>query len=53
MPNQWEMYDLKSDPLETTNLAHRGFKRTPAQQAQYERLKAKLARVERTRLKPL
>jgi arylsulfatase A-like enzyme len=53
VPNQWEMYDLKTDPLEISNLARRGFKRTPAQQAQYERLKAKLARIEKTRLRPL
>jgi arylsulfatase A-like enzyme len=48
--NQWEMYDLQTDPLETINLAHHGYKRTPQQQAQYERLKAKLARIEKTRL---
>ena len=50
---QWEMYDLKADPLERVNLAHSGFRRTPAQQAEYERLKRKLARVEKTRLRPL
>ncbi|MBV9537186.1 MAG: sulfatase-like hydrolase/transferase [Solirubrobacterales bacterium] len=53
VPNQWEMYDLKADPLETTNLAHPGYKRTAEQQAQYVRLKAKLARIEKTRLGPL
>jgi arylsulfatase A-like enzyme len=53
VPDQWEMYDLKADPLERTNLAHRGFKRTPEQQRQYRRLRRKLARVERTRLQPL
>ena len=26
---QWEMYDLKTDPLESTNLAYSGHKRTP------------------------
>jgi arylsulfatase A-like enzyme len=51
--NQWEMYDLMTDPHETTNLAHPGFKRTPGQQAQYERLKAKLARIEKMRLHKL
>jgi len=52
-PPQWEMYDLKSDPLERKNLAYRGYRRTPAQQRQYERLRKKLARVQRTRLRPL
>jgi arylsulfatase A-like enzyme len=53
VPDQWEMYDLKTDPLERTNLAHRGYKRTPEQQRQYRRLRRKLARVEQTRLQPL
>ena len=52
-PDQWEMYDLKTDPLERVNLAYEDYKRTPEQQRQYERLRRKLARVERTRLKPL
>jgi hypothetical protein len=47
------MYDLKTDPLERVNLAHRGHKRTPEQQREYERLRRKLARVEQTRLQPL
>jgi hypothetical protein len=47
------MYDLRIDPLERTNLAYRGHKRTPEQQRQYLRLRRKLARVEQTRLKPL
>jgi arylsulfatase A-like enzyme len=50
---QWEMYDLKSDPLEKTNLAYKGFERTAAQEKQLQRLKRKLARVEKTRLQPL
>ena len=29
VPDQWEMYDLKTDPLERTNLAYKGYKRTP------------------------
>jgi arylsulfatase A-like enzyme len=53
VPDQWEMYDLRADPLERTNLAYRQYKRTPEQQRQYVRLRRKLARVERTRLKPL
>jgi arylsulfatase A-like enzyme len=50
---QWEMYDLKTDPLERANLAHSGYERTPAQEKQFQRLKRKLARVEKTRLQPL
>jgi choline-sulfatase len=52
-PPQWEMYDLKTDPLETENLAHHGYERSPRQEAQFQRLKRKLARVEKTRLQPL
>jgi arylsulfatase A-like enzyme len=52
-PDQWEMYDLKHDPLERINIAHKGHKRTPKQKRQYRRLRRKLARVERTRLQPL
>ena len=47
---QWEMYDLKTDPEETENIAHPGFERSPAQEKQLQRLKRKLARVEKTRL---
>ncbi len=50
---QWEMYDLKSDPLEKTNLAYSGYERSPAQEKQLQRLKRKLARVQKTRLQPL
>jgi arylsulfatase A-like enzyme len=50
---QWEMYDLKTDPEEKTNLAHSGYERTPEQERQLQRLKRKLARVEKTRLQPL
>jgi arylsulfatase A-like enzyme len=46
---QWEMYDLKNDPNEKTNLAYKGYQRSPAQQKQFERLKRKLARVKKTR----
>ena len=53
VPSQWEMYDLKHDPLERNNLAHKGSKRTPAQERQYRRLQRKLARVKATRLRPL
>jgi arylsulfatase A-like enzyme len=50
---QWEMYDLKNDPLEKTNLAFSGHKRTPEQDEEFKRLKRKLARVEKNRLQPL
>jgi choline-sulfatase len=52
-PDQWEMYDLKTDPLERVNLAYKHHKRTPHQQREYKRLRRKLARVQRTRLQPL
>jgi arylsulfatase A-like enzyme len=52
-PPQWEMYDLKKDPLEKTNIAYSGYERSEAQQKQLERLKRKLAKVEKTRLQPL
>lgn len=50
---QWEMYDLKRDPLERNNLARRGYKRTPLEERNYKRLRRKLARVQKTRLRPL
>ncbi len=53
VPDQWEMYDLQTDPLERVNLAFKGHKRTPEQRRQYRRLRRKLANVERTRLAPL
>ncbi|HYH52504.1 MAG TPA: sulfatase-like hydrolase/transferase [Solirubrobacterales bacterium] len=51
-PPQWEMYDLKADPLEKHNIAHESTKRTPRQERELQRLKKKLAQVEKTRLKP-
>jgi len=53
VPSQWEMYDLAEDPLEITNIAFPDYPRTPEQQRQYERLRAKLAEVKATRLQPL
>jgi arylsulfatase A-like enzyme len=53
VPPQWEMYDLKRDPLERENIAHHGFKRTPKQEEELQRLKRKLKAVEQTRLQPL
>jgi choline-sulfatase len=48
---QWEMYDLHTDPEETENIAHPGYKRSATQERQLQRLKRKLARVEASRLK--
>jgi arylsulfatase A-like enzyme len=53
VPDQWEMYDLKTDPLERANLAYGGYRRTPAQERQFRRLRRKLDDVEHTRLQPL
>jgi choline-sulfatase len=53
VPDQWEMYDLLRDPLEVQNLAYRKYERTPEQEREYRRLRAKLARVQKTRLQPL
>ncbi len=53
VPSQWELYDLRADPLERRNLAHPSHRRTPAQQQQYVRLRRKLARVKAERLQPL
>jgi choline-sulfatase len=52
-PPQWEMYDLKTDPNEEVNLAYKGYERSPLQERQFQRLKKKLEKVEKTRLKPL
>jgi arylsulfatase A-like enzyme len=51
--SQFEMYDLKRDPLERKNLAHEDAKRTPLQQKQYIRLRRKLSKVKAKRLAPL
>ena len=52
-PPQWEMYDLKRDPLEETNLAAPGYERSPLQEREFKRLRKKLAAVEKARLHPL
>ena len=51
-PPQWEMYDLKHDPLEKHNLAHPGRKLTATQEREFKRLKRKLRAVEKKRLQP-
>ncbi len=50
-PPEWEMYDLEEDPEETENLCASGFKRSELQEREFLRLKAKLAKVSKTRLK--
>ena len=52
-PPEFEMYCLQKDPLETTNLAYRGYTRTPEEQRQFVRLLAKLNKVQAERLQPL
>ena len=52
-PPQWEMYDLKTDPYEEVNLAFDDYERTAVQEREFLRLKKKLAKVEKTRLRPL
>jgi arylsulfatase A-like enzyme len=51
--SQWEMYDLKRDPLERKNLTAMHYRRTSEEERQYLRLRHKLARVRATRLRPL
>ena len=51
--DQWEMYDLETDPDERVNLAFPGSTLTAEQSAARERLTAKLREVEATRLQPL
>jgi arylsulfatase A-like enzyme len=53
VPSQWEMYDLKHDPLEMVNLCWDGYVRTPEQEAAFRRLRRKLATIRKTRLTPL
>ena len=50
---QWEMYDLEKDPLETKNIAAAGFKKNKEQRKAFRKLQLKLASVEATRLQPL
>jgi choline-sulfatase len=52
-PDQWEMYDLKDDPLEEVNLADDSFLMGPAQKREFKRLKRKLNQASEERLQPL
>jgi choline-sulfatase len=51
--DQWEMYDLRKDPIERRNLAWPGTRLSDRERRQLRRLKRKLARVERRHLRPL
>ena len=53
VPAQWELYHLRHDKYERKNLAAPGFRRNRFQEAQFKRLKKKLAKLEQTRLQPL
>ena len=50
---QWEMYDLKKDSLETVNIADPSHKKNKKQRKEYKRLTKKLSQVEKSRLQPL
>lgn len=50
---QWEMYDLKTDPLERKNLAYRPNRMTPVQKAHFNRLRKRIKRIEQEKLQPL
>lgn len=53
VPEQWEMYDLKKDSLETNNITAPGNKMSKKYRKEYNRLQKKLADVESSRLQPL
>jgi choline-sulfatase len=53
LPSEWEMYDLKKDPLERWNLAHRPSRMTAFQKANFKRLKRRIHRLEQNTLQPL
>jgi hypothetical protein len=50
---QWEMYDLRNDPLERKNLAYRPKRMSAGQRANFRRLKARIKRIEKGKLQPL
>ena len=51
--DEWELYDLTADPLETTNLGHPSVALTSEQAAAFETMQARLAEAIATRLQPL
>ena len=50
--DQWEMYDLEKDPMETKNIAASGYKTNKEQKKALRKMQGKLAGVEATRLQP-
>lgn len=52
-PDQWELYDLETDPDERRNLAAPGFTASPEQAATRARLTARLKEITATRLQPI
>jgi len=50
---QWEMYDLKNDPLERKNLAYRPKRMNAVQRANFARLRKRIKRLENQKLQPL
>jgi choline-sulfatase len=53
VPPQWEMYDLKRDPLERWNLAHRPDRMNLVQRRNFRRLKNRLRHIQHDTLRPL
>ncbi len=47
---QWEMYDTWNNPPETTNIGYEGYARDAQEEAEFERLQAKLEQVKVERL---
>ncbi len=52
VPDVYEMYDLKLDPLETRNLGSPDVRKTKRQMEVFRKLRKQLAMIERTRLRP-
>ena len=53
IPCEWEIFDLLKDPVEKSNLTERLHCRPPKQQAEFVRLRARLKKIQETRLQPL
>lgn len=50
---EWELYDLKNDPLETNNLAGPHSRRNRRQENHFRRMRKKLAQARKRQLQPL